>query len=56
MNKHVSKLSKEAGEARRMLEDSESESEDSDDPAAGEKKRNGSGNHAVLKLNPEIPA
>jgi len=31
MNKHVSKLSKEAGEARRMLEDSESDSDDSDD-------------------------
>ena len=44
MNKHVSKLSKEASDARRMLDDSESDSDDSDDanPAAGEhKKRNG---------------
>jgi hypothetical protein len=37
MNKHVSKLSKEANEARRMLEDSESESEDSDDPGNADK-------------------
>lgn len=39
MNKHVNKLSKEAADARKMIEDSDSNSEDSDD----ENKRNGAG-------------
>merc|ERR1719178_430056 len=38
MNKHVSKLSKEAFEARRMIEDSESDSSDSEN-GDGNKKR-----------------
>ena len=37
MNKHVNKLSKEATDARKMIEDSGSESDDSDD----DNKRNG---------------
>ena len=40
MNKHVSKLSREANEARRMLEDSES---DSDDTSGVDKKRSTGG-------------
>ena len=40
MNKHVSKLSKEATDARKMIEDSGSDSDDSDD-----EKRNGSSRH-----------
>ena len=40
MNKHVSKLSKEATDARKMIDDSGSDSDDSDD-----EKRNGSSRH-----------
>ena len=41
MNKHVNKLSKEATDARKMIDDSGSESDDSDD----DNKRNGSSRH-----------
>ena len=41
MNKHVNKLGKEATDARKMIEDSGSESDDSDD----DNKRNGSSRH-----------
>ena len=41
MNKHVNKLSREATDARKMIEDSGSESDDSDD----DNKRNGSSRH-----------
>ena len=43
MNKHVNKLSKEATDARKMIEDSGSESDDSDD----DNKRNGNKIHFV---------
>jgi len=39
MNKHVAKLSREAADARRMIEDSESESSDSDGEEGGGKRR-----------------
>jgi nuclear cap-binding protein subunit 1 len=43
MNKHVNKLNYEAADARKMIEDSESESDDSDD----ENKRNGGRKNAA---------
>ena len=44
MNKHVNKLSKEATDARKMIEDSGSESDDSDD----DNKRNGNQNRIFV--------
>ena len=61
MNKHVTKLSKEASEARRMIEDSESESSDSEGEEGGKRRgRNRGGEkpseEAVEKLEEKLEA
>lgn len=61
MNKHVCKLSREAGDARRMIEDSDSDSDDSDAdaaPAVQAAKKNGEkpSEEAVERLEEKLEA
>ena len=53
MNKHVNKLSKEAFDARKMIEDSDSDNTDDSDE---ESKRNGGGHRNTVKSGGDKPS